>query len=383
VQTPGGAAVAGSDESFRRHAAEMRRHATGLRHKVATGTMSARRAAREQVKAARSRAREMRRGAKTRRHQALTERQPSAMLAGLVVLGLLIVAVVVVFFARSRSSSVHMVSVTGPLPVLGEWETQITHWPRPSDLGHPVILVPTFDDFSDPDVLARIGEIAGKWEDAEYDVVVNPPLAETQFRGLLEAWRAANAGEAEDRAIEDLLETYDLFGLVAIDRPSFGAARLTDDLITSTRSRAENRRFEIGAAPFAARPYVLVNDHPAKHDPTVVRTVERLIRQYETRGWTIVTDDDVEAAVRRVLPASMPGQMSEPVADSLRQRIQGEEIGGVLHVRAGSGHGTVSERIEVERIDLPPAELDPTIWEEQIEEAAESSAAPTPFASAA
>jgi hypothetical protein len=199
---------------------------------------------------------------------------------------------------------------------------------------------------------ARLDAIAEEYVRDGYDVVVNTDLADGLFRGLLETWRDQD-DQASDTALEDALEGHDLYGLLVVDRRDrrVGRAKLDRQMINSTRSGAGERRYYMGDAPPDALPYVFVNDHPAKHDPQVEGVLDRLLRQYETRGWEIIVDDEVEVAVRKALPTEPISPMA-PLPIPLRASLEGTGLGGVIYVRVGAGDGPPRRRVEVLRLDL-------------------------------
>jgi hypothetical protein len=172
------------------------------------------------------------------------------------------------------------------------------------------------------------------------------------------------------------MEQMNIYGIVWVqiqfdDSPD--GASVNDTFICSSQDGAEDRRRDHVDEPASASaaalppllPLLLVNDHPAKSDPRVESYVATVIDEYEARQRMIVTDDDIEAAVRKVLP-TVPIGPDEPLPPRLVVVLQELGLGGVLRVDVAPGVGEPSERITVTRIDLPaempaylPSEMPP------------------------
>jgi hypothetical protein len=340
----------------RRHAAALRHQAADIRQRVRAGTMPPHRAAREQIRAARARAREIRHRAQTsRHHRAVAERQPSGMLFAIG--GLTIVALIAALAAlfllpeRVRPGSFPSTTVIIPdRPAPGEQSGFV----RKAYLAVPYVKNP-----HDPRVEQGIDRVIADYRKRGFNVVRNDALVEDGMGKLLAKWRSRK-DESTDQALEDALERHALYGLLQISETGEPGRRDWDirgDVIWSTRPSAEDRLYAlISEAP--KQPYLFINDHPLKHDPEVESDIQHRIDQYSERGWTIVTDTKMEAAVRRTMP---PGPFEGDVKmPEVFHAVMGEfDLGGVLYVHAPHGEGADPDRIVITKIRAAPVEPEP------------------------
>ncbi len=91
------------------------------------------------------------------------------------------------------------------------------------------------------------------------------------------------------------------------------------------------------AAPPTSQPWLLINDHPAKHDPRVQQQVAEIIQRYKDAGWHVREEEAAaEADIRRYLPT-----ISEQFAagDALMTSIARWDFGGILYVDAAAEPG--------------------------------------------
>ena len=335
-----------------REEARMRRHeAADLREKVRAGAMSPRRAAKEQIKSARARARDMRKRAKEHRHRAVAERQPSAALVLVSLATLAVVgAGVVGTIAASRGRHPH--------PHAGAHAQVVAPEAAPEAPARPVLLVNTVRDRGVAATSRRVKEIARDFRSDGYDVILDDPRATADLRGLLEEWHRTKSEDAEahdviDRALRVVLMESKLHGLVVVTEAPDG------DLDASLIAAMDpEEHLALFAGP--SLPYLLVNDHPTKHDPEVARRIAERIDAFREAGWVIEADDDLEVSVRKALPTGRlePGAPLSPV---LRVVTAESGLAGIVYVTAAAGEGSAAERIEISRIEFPPLESPPAL----------------------
>jgi serine/threonine protein kinase len=361
VDDAGSGSVAGPRDvarMAREGAYEMRERAAEMQRKVSGGAMSARAAARQQIKSARARAREIRRNAKAtrrsarahRRH-AVAERQPSAALilisvVFLSVIGLLLGAL---FMSASRSSSHSFVHVFD--------EADAVESPAAGRL--PLILLPDLVDPEDERAAQRIDEIVASYEKKGYEVVIDAVTSD-EIRDAYLDWLETDTGDdyahhMADDHLEDLLEKFSLYGVLSVSEQSWPGApdwSLDPNLVWSTRPGAKQRRFAEAPAPAPELPYLLVNDHPTKHDPVVEERIEKLLDRYEALGWTVIVDDEAEVAVRQAMP---PGPIESfgpiEVPEAFHRVLDRKQLGGVLYVHTHPGSAPAAERIVLTELD--------------------------------
>jgi serine/threonine protein kinase len=364
---PGGsrreeAPAAGFRGGLRDDARALRHHAQQLRSQVKRGTKSAQRAAREQVKLARRRALDIQRRAAKRTPARAPIRargeKPSILLG---VLGLFFVGAVLIGAAALamllRSPGFNQ-SIT--------WSSGIT---SPAPDARPVAVVLDSRKPNGALVRATVANIAEEYRDDGYRVIDDHEAISDRLGDVLASW-IEDQDEESDEALEDLLEEYDLYGVVYVHETSRrGAAhrRLDHRLIYSTRPGAEARRFGVpapvppvvetavavaGSLPNGqATPptergleLLLVNDHPAKLDPAVERHVAEIVRRYTKAGWTVKIEDDAEVAVRSVLPLGALGSV-DSVSPKLAQTLEDQRLAGILLVTSKPGSAPLAERI--------------------------------------
>ena len=74
------------------------------------------------------------------------------------------------------------------------------------------------------------------------------------------------------------------------------------------------------------------------------------------QGYEVVTDDDVETAIRKVLPPG-PYDADAPSAARLSVILGELGYGGVIRIDAGATDDPSSDRIAVTRINAKPIEV--------------------------
>jgi hypothetical protein len=348
----GGDAVA--EREFSHHASQMRRTAARRRDKVRSGSLSARRAAREQIREARARATEMRRRARTGQPRAVAERQPSLALGATVVVFLLLAAGVVFVIAKPRSggqatSVVHVVdSSPGRIQIkAGE--------------GDPLVLVVDGGDISSSGVREQIKRLVGGSDLEGRGVVWIDTETNQTLAGLL---REAG-GECAPDALADHLRALSGSGAlwVKMDRNAVKAHSTVllpppppVPPVPAVLAAGVVADGVIVEAP-SDRPLLLVNDHPVKAHPQVERAVEDLVARYREHRWNVVVDDDAEAQVRLVLPAG-PIDPAIPLPPQLQAVLASLELAGVLKIDAAPGEGPAHERMRWTRVDAVAADAD-------------------------
>ena len=319
------------------------------------GEISARRAAREQLKAARARAAEIRQRARDRRkhrpsHRAVGERQPSVAL-GLIVLLFLVGGGLAVAKIYHESTRRHIYEAQA-----FEHATALAQ----AVSNRPLLLVNQWPGDLSPDMQARVDEIIARQHEAGYYVIRCDEPTRNHLSGVVAEWRKDNRGPA-DREIEDLLEEHDAFGMLVINvRGGRGspADRIDSQVIKSTRPGAEHR-IGVSAASGPRLPLLLVNDHPAAANPEVEKTIEQIKANQAARGYEVILDDDAEVEVRRVL-AQHAGADAEELADLVAEVCRRHALGGVMWVTLGEGDKPIGENVATSIIHVlsAPAQQD-------------------------
>jgi hypothetical protein len=323
-------------------ASEWRHQAADMRHKVRSGAISARRAAREQIKEARRRAREIRSRARKHRRVAVAERQPTAVLSAIVLMAMLAGGALLVTLLSGRSHSPHVVVTESfaEAPMVAEVK---------ADAGRPLLVVTSVHEDLAPFITERTNDIARGYREAGYDVIMSNRLVESGVRELLEAWQEDPDDESVDEALEDLLEEYSLYGLLHV-RESGGADVVDGTVIRSTRPGANDRRFPVVAEPAVNLPYLLINDHPTKHDPETSLGIERSVAAYQLRGWPVIVDPESEATVRAELPAGPIGAETT-IPERVHTFLVDHGLGGILYIDGSRSDESGRPLIDVRRID--------------------------------
>ena len=166
--------------------------------------------------------------------------------------------------------------------------------------------------------------------------------------------------------IEELMEDDDLYGLLHVTVDKHG--HIKGDIIKSTHPEAKNRVRESSVMMFASSgvthastdlPILIVNDHPASHDPLVAERIESLKETYMDRGWNLQEDVDAEVEFRGMLPTG-PVVAESFDYERIRTLMFKLELGGVLHITATPGEGKPHNRITDTMIlrETPGAEVE-------------------------
>ncbi|MHC5113072.1 MAG: serine/threonine protein kinase [Planctomycetota bacterium] len=358
VEDPGTASAMGANMAavaaapapavHRRAATSLRHEVQEIRHQARTGAISARKAAREQVRAARTRAKEIRKRARRHRNRAVAERQPSIPLllitaAALVVGGVFVVRQV----SRDRGGQV-TIAIHDDTATASELDDRLVEaLGQNLHRGKPVLLVPDVKN-GDPQ---RYHKIAQRFERQGYDVITDPIMAASGARVLIDDWKNGKSAEA-DEALEDFLARFGLYGVIDVSKNHRGS--VSGQLVWSSRDDAEQRRYIAALPPAEGLPYLLINDHPVRHDPALEERVGSLVHQLEVRGWTVVVDDDLEATLRKALPV-VPVDETTPVPDRVHALLTQAGLGGILHVHATQGEGDSRERVNISAIRALPS----------------------------
>jgi hypothetical protein len=347
-------------EAFRHHAAALRHQASDLKQRVNTGAMSARKAAREQVRAARHRAKAMRHKVrKTRVHRAPAERQPTFWVLGSVVFVLALI--VAAAFTVGRGSG------GGPLTItIGESHHASSNVDFTADQfvtgeGPAVLILSRGFKPSDPAAAHLFADVVDEYGD-DYTVAYHQDLSTGELRDAMERWRV-DQNEDDDEILEDSMETWGLYGLVYVQAKYEGDGELVhldDSLVYSTRDGAKER--DLVGFSAAARndlPYLLINDHPAKHDPDVEQRIDTLIRQYASQGYDIITNEAFDAEVRKVLPTGIVDMsIYDAMPDRLHVVLNHNDLGGVFFIFSPPGEGPAEDRVSLRIIDAKALDLE-------------------------
>jgi hypothetical protein len=349
---------------FRQHARALRHQAAAISQKVGSGAISARRAAREQIRAARQRAREIQSRAHAHRKHVALARHPSAS-PWLFVIG---------FFTLTLLAGGLFVGFLGYRTVNSGASAYASARP-----GMPLLLVLEGADPADPRVQQRLNRIVVERRAKGFDVITTT-AGDVEMRNLLNQWWHDPKGSA-DTAIENLLEAKNAYGLLHVTvhgderRP---LKNVREQVVYSTRKDASARRrllveTSVPDGPPPELPYLLINDHPAKTDPKVESVVQQALTEYKARGWQLQSNDDVEVDVRKWLPTGKI-DAANLLPPMLHEVLAKAGMGGVLRVDALPGDGEPQERVIVtivNREDVPePAPM-------ALPASAETSEAPT------
>jgi len=357
--SPGMAGFAGGNtdyREFRREASSFRAEAANLRDRVRAGAMSARKAAKEQVRAARTRAQALSRRARQRRFSHRAQERPSAFLAFLVMSVLVGGAIIGAAVVKSNRNNSGGFAITMPGISVSSRDGAAAASKRPA-----LLVVDVRDRFDERTQrrLNRIIEEKGR----AYNIVVEHPETEELYRELVAQWHKDGKvqGTPTDAMLEDMMAHDNLYGVLYVTQRRDG--RLDGNVINSTNPAAAQRRRDpaaiappatpepppavAGAVSHAStdKPILLVNDHPAKADPRVAERIASIVRMYEARGWTIVTDVDREVTIRKDLPIG-PVDTESTAFERLNAALTQFALGGVLRIGAAPGDGDVAERIQ-------------------------------------
>jgi hypothetical protein len=321
-----------------------------LHRAVQAGTISARRAAREQIREARSRAQELRKRARAhrqqqehRRHHAIGERQPSPFLGFLVAVFLFIVGLTGYGLYSAGTGSRSALHVADPGGALAE-EPRL-----------PITIALVDGDLDEPAVRQHVQQVMESYMHDGYQVVL--PDEELVYRNLatlLQSWTGEDC--PVDEALEDVLEAQDLYGVVRVNvvaDPSDHRPRVYHQLLRSTRAGASERRARAVQVAVAAsdRPFLILNDHPARGNPLVDLRVGQIVEAYRGRAWSIVVDEDLETKVRQVMPPGSFDPATEMPA-RLRRVLEEHGLGGILRIESLPGEGAPHDRVTVRQIDI-------------------------------
>lgn len=351
VKVVGAAAAAGASSpdarEFRGQSERFHQDADAIAQKFQAGAISARRAAKEQIKAARGRAAQIRERARGRGHRANTQgpiaaaargsrplrekdlRKPPSKFLGFIVTVLLagIAAVVWISVDSANSGRTHTSIIT----------SGVDHTPGAvEDAGAPVMLVLAEPWELDSFQQRNYSIIRAHYDHQGYDVVEPDQFELCDFRALAEAWEADQYGPADD-ALEQELDRLSLYGYVYITQDGRGPG-LRHTLITSSAPQAkERRRSQVPSPPVEARPYVVINDHPAKTDPTVARRINAIMEGYRKVGWEFTSDDTLlEASVREKLPVFELSDDAPELPPHLHKLLRDRGLGGVMLITIGA-----------------------------------------------
>jgi hypothetical protein len=201
-----------------------------------------------------------------------------------------------------------------------------------------------------------VNKIIKQYKDEGYDVIVDAPDVASVVPAL-QRWRKYNDRDS-DQILEDFMAKANAYAIVhvpVVTGKKSGRQSVQDSLLVrSSADGAENRRRPgsmLGdLPPTPTQPYLLINDHPAKADPKVEEKVHQWIKAYMDRGWMVMTNDEAEVAVRRVLPAG-PIDPQHPLSSQVDVILAEHGFAGILHVDAADGDGPPADRVRLMRID--------------------------------
>ena len=217
--TPGRGARADA-KAFRQQVHGFRAQSADLRRSVHMGRMSARRAAREQIKAARARARDIQRRARAHRHRALhvktADHQPSGMMAFMAVAVLVAGGFLVTWLVRQPRSTPHAFA--------GDEVFAAAVVPR---AGKPLSLIVINDHpaSTDANVAAQIEAVIKLHRDQGWEVIDDGKEAEVQIRKHLPA--GVFDPDQPHELLRNAMRDHDLGGFLLIKtEPGEGPAHL-------------------------------------------------------------------------------------------------------------------------------------------------------------
>ncbi len=298
--------------------------------------------AREQIKRARARAYSRRSRAEARRHKVGLERQPSAMLGFLVVVFLVILAMVIIPVVRQNMTPQAVVTASTASEQSGEPEVHP---------GRPVLALLE----GGPVTGAAQGQVHAaieRYRHQGFNVVHSVGVPHDEVLDLYSTWQDDALPEAVNQ-FEDFLAEHDLYGFLHIKvvTSEDGLPSVRETLIRSAHENALLRRRAVTDTPATlppSRPYLLINDHPAKSDPRVQQRVTNIIDGFMRRGWKVVVSDDDEVAARKVMPSIVHDSMEMP--QRLSQILHQRSFDGVLYIDAAPGEAEPHDRVRVQTL---------------------------------
>jgi serine/threonine protein kinase len=331
-------------QAFRAQSPTFRRDADEIASRFRAGAISARKAAKEQIRAARQRATEIRRRAHERRHhrpapktRGVTPNQPTAFLGFLTLLFIVVGGFFGVNMLRHQMSASQSRSI-----VFGGAPEAPTVKSAKASL--PALLVLDVDDPADPRWAAAIQQIVNKRSQEQYDVIVSSHEGHEDWRTLLAGWRQDPSGPI-DALLEDRMEAESLYAFIYARPDEHG--HISETVIFSTREGAEARRRPVAPAPDVDLPLVLINDHPTKVDPLVAARVQQILDRWRVRGWTIIPPDE---SLEALVLAGMRGR-HDPESLNLSPQVQRllveRDFGGVFWIGAKPGDAAPLDRLHV------------------------------------
>lgn len=320
----------------------------------AAGSASARRSAREQLSAAQSRARDVQHRVARRRHAVGVERQPSPAVAVTSLLFLTAIFLAIWFWP---SDAAYRLPVIGDLLSGSQDNAAVAGAVASTAGGLPVMTVLDVE----PERVSAVrnhddyAPLLERYEQEGYHVLTDIGPDPNEWRDLVRRASEEPTGEIRD-SFERVLADHDLYGFLVIRARTSDAGTieaLTGSLLESSNLQAKDRRWphrsdEAFADP-PDRPYLLINDHPARSDRRVEDRITHRLNLYEAGGWSIITDDDAEVAIRKVLPAgglrSLEGEM--PLPPRLQRILADYDFGGLLIITAPPADAPPHQRIAV------------------------------------
>ncbi|HRQ76094.1 MAG TPA: hypothetical protein PK098_09275 [Phycisphaerales bacterium] len=315
--------------------AQARVHVPPVAHTVHQG--GKRRTAREQLVAARHRADEMRRRVIEHRQKVGLERQPSGWLVASVV-GVVIAVTAAVVFPTMMYRQVGIADasiVNGAVTAGASGQTGVAR---------PLVLV--MEPADAPTESSAVADIIRSAEKQGYTVIVpHTGVALHEVGKLLEQWRTSR-DQAVSEQVERMLAEHDLYGFLQVRLTSTGAV---PTYVRSSRPGAELRKgsMPLPIAPAPELPYLVINDHPSKSDPRVQLKIAQALTAYADRGWTVVSDIDLEGAARAVMPA---GTSFTEFPARLEALLDQNSLGGLLHIIAPVGDGDTANRLAIREL---------------------------------
>jgi serine/threonine protein kinase len=347
-----GAGYPQSKDEWKRYKKEMKAR---IKRDVGVQVDAARRTAREQIASAQARVRDVRNRVAQRQQRVGVERQPSPLVAATTIIVMAAIFLAVWFWPFGNMQF----SFRDGL-LRGTSSTSVTIDPAGADTGLPLLVV---IDHDEPAVLRESNLYRGKLSSYRmrgYNVLADIGPDPNELRLMIANWRAQPTEVSAE--LEDIMAEHDLYGFLIIRAETDNRGEidhLRSSILESRHPQAKQRRWphfsagQIAAAP--ERPYLLINDHPARLDSRVVDCLKHQLRAYESRGWTIITDDEAEVAVRKVMPAG--GLQHTPaLPERLRAVLAERELGGILYVYAPAGDAPPHERVTVLQVASATAE---------------------------
>lgn len=232
----------------------------------------------------------------------------------------------------------------------------------------PLLMINDHPDANVDDIADWIDDRIDERRDVGFEIVTRDVLAEATLQPYLELWKQEGADAVGDDLTSELIDLGYGGVLLMTEGQAYGPAKLRvnemqfiADLSRVATADQSTRHMttstSVSTATSTSRgPLLLINDHPAKADPSVDSAIRSMIDRYRRQGIRVVIDDEVEVLVRRLLPIGSAQTLDE-LSDALAATLAEHDLDGIVRIISRPGGGASNDRIDIEKVMIDESQV--------------------------